>query len=92
MFIQHEVPSRSHPGHRYVVFWQDWIVSCSCKGFQWRGHCRHGDLVAAHEFRCQDAVRGYVPSGWAFNGWESEAPSQKLQTMRMFERTCEEYR
>lgn len=36
------VPSRSHPGEHYrVEMREDGTLKCSCRGFGFRGRCRH---------------------------------------------------
>lgn len=52
------VPSNSNPGtEHYVEIVNDGEhadYSCTCKGYEYRGHCRHIDMVDIARNRAQD--------------------------------------
>ena len=42
----YRIPSASHPGHTHRVTVINGVVrACECKGWTYRGWCRHADLV-----------------------------------------------
>jgi SWIM zinc finger len=56
------IASTSHPGVEYEIIVDDTDVTCSCRGFEYRGQCRH-----ARDIKAALAAGGAVPAPYREN-------------------------